>query len=307
NSNQLLDKIRRILSNDILEILFDYESNISHAAGNTLKTIFNVVSSGNDSWGESTNFDNNFDLVFSNIAFETYGYKSAMENPISAVRDGLNPILTNELSSIELTSKWESKLNYLLKTEDKNKFTKIDQEFICKLNSIYHFNFNTERTKKTSRGAVVEFIPKEGQMLSLFGKELKQLRHKFLPFNSKAVGKTEKKEIQDKSQFVLLEISASCDYAQNNHRTHTYILGLLAPLFDEQYLMKQSDSIIKLPLFSHLGNNNILLFNSRYVITTTDESQDFIGDILFSIKAELLNKITTDYTNYISRLGVIQF
>jgi hypothetical protein len=303
----LQGEIKRILSKDIIKILFDYENKISQAAGKTLKTLFNVVSNEKDTWGNSSHFEQNIDLVFSNIANETMGYINAKQNPLTAIRNGLNPILTNELNNINLSDEWKDKMKNLLESENKNKFIKIDQQHISKLNSIYHFNFRIDTLTKKTRGIVVEIEITDNEMTSFFGKKINQIRHSILPFNSEKITKSEKQTIVGKARFVLLEISASCDYAQDNHRNYSYILGVLIPKFDISLLTKQSDSIIQIPEFQYQKEDYLLFFNSRYVLTTTEVEPSFLRSILFQIKIELMNKITMQHSNYISRLGIIQF
>lgn len=305
NEKALSDAIKRILTNDILELLFDYDEKISQASGKTLKTIFSVASEGKDKWGESNNFVENFDLVISNIANETLGYNNAKQNPLAAIRDGLNPILVNELNGINLSVKWRDKMKWLLESDSKIQFKKIGFDHICKLNSIYHFNFNIDFFTKRTRGIVLEIEMGDPEMILLFGKERKQIRHAILPLDS-AMPKGEKQKIKDGSQFVLLEISSSCDHAQDNPRNFTYLLGIIVRNFDENYLRK-SESIIRLPNFYYKNEGYFLFFNSRYILSTTELEPVFFKDILFRIKSELMNKITTQHSNYISRLGVIQF
>lgn len=303
---ELGEILSQILSNNIIQLLFDYESKVTQAAGKTLKTIFDVVSNGQDSWGESKEFEENFDLVFSNIACETYGFNHAKKNPIEAVRDGLNPILVNELNNITLSANWSNKLDNLLKTEEKYQFKKIGQQYICQLNSIYHINYNNAKNSKADRGIVIEFNPTEELMESIFGKNIDQTKHFFLPFDSKMIEKKDRKRIREGSKFVLLEIGSACDFAQDNHRNHSFILGLMAPAFDLRFT-NHSDSIIRLPYFSYQIQDYVMFFNSRFIMTLAGSESDLLGDILFRIKNELLNKIITQHSNYISRLGLIQF
>lgn len=304
--NELREILSQILSNDIIQLLFDYESKVTQAAGKTLKTIFDVVSNGQDSWGESKGFEKNFDLVFSNVACEALGFDNAKLNPISAVRDGLNPILINELGNIELSNRWKNNLQHLIGIKEKHQFVKITKEYVCQLNSIYHLNLNTSDVTKLHRGIVIEFNPTDELMISNFGLPIKQIKHTFLPF-IKEMPKEQKTEIKEQSKFVLLEISAACDFAQNNHRSYTFILGLLIPAFDLKLLNRRSDAIISSPFFSYQSKDYFLFFNARYILHSTSEGSEVLGDILFRLKNDLLNIITTQYSNYISRLGVIQF
>lgn len=305
SESTLKKEIERIISKDIIKILFDYENKISLAAGKTLKKLFDVVSNEQDTWGNSIHFEENIDLVFSNIANETLGYDNAKMNPLSAIRDGLNPVLVNELNSIDLSGKWREKMKSLIESENKNKFKKIDSQHVCKLNSIYHFNFNIDTLTKKTRGVVIQVEMSDVEMISIYGREMKQIRHAILQLNSK-MPKGEKTRIKRNSKFVLLEISPSCDYAQDNPRNYSYLLGILVPAFDKQYLIK-SDSTIELPAFSFKSEEHYLFFNSRYITTTTEVEPLFFKNILFRIKTELMDKITTQHSNYISRLGIIQF
>lgn len=305
NPVELKAEIVRILSNDIIEILFDYDTKVSQAAGKSLETLFNVVSNGDDIWGESKNFEENFDLVFSNIAFESLGFNNAKENPIDAVRDGLHPILINELNNIVLTDKWIDRLKHLTGTKQKHEFKKISQQHISQLNSIYHINLNT-KILKLHRGAVVNFKADEQTMFDIFGEKISQIRHSFLPFNNE-IKKTDKNRIKADSKFILLETSAACDFAQNNPRNHSFILGLLIPAFDLSYLHRKSEAIIVTPFFSFKGNDFVMFFNSRYTFNCSPNGSELLGEPLFQLKNELLNKIITQYSTYISRLGLIQF
>ncbi|WP_299583549.1 hypothetical protein [uncultured Sunxiuqinia sp.] len=301
-------EITRVFDNDIIEILFDYETKISKAVGKSLDTIFNVVSNGEDTWGNSDRFNDNFDLVFSNIAFQTLGFDNARSYPLNAIRDGLNPILINEIGKMQLSPKWNDKLQKLLGCDGKSKFNYIDSLTLGRLNSIYHYDFNGEHGVKNDRGVVVCLGDlSEDETISYFGASQKEILHSFLPFDSRKARKAERRQIKDSASLVLLEVSAACDYAQANPRNYVYILGVLVPEFDSDLLTTQASSITRLPTFFFNQKCHYLFFNSRYVVSFPDVNSKLLGDILFRLKNELLNKVITDHTNYLSRLGIIQF
>lgn len=304
----LKEAIKSELSSDYIDLLFNYEHAVSLAASRSLEQVFNVASEGKDKWGESSHFELNFDKLFSNISFQTFGYDKAKTLPVEGVREGLNPILFNAFNSIELSQGWKGKLRVLLECNKKSDFQYISDLMKGDLNSIYHIDTNLDNLDASDRGVINEINVDKDMALKLFKKDIDQIKSNFLTFDSSKTSKGERKLKRLESKVVLLEISAACDHSQNNQRNLTFILGCLVPNLDKDLLMKQTGSIINdLPILKYQDQTWNMFFDSRFVITFPFGSLLNEFKPLFKIKSELLNKIATSHSNYISRLGIISF
>lgn len=301
NSSKLRAAIKEILKNDVFRILLDYEDSVALAAGTTLKTIFNVVSNDSEKWGEKSIFESNFDRVFSKIAIEAVGHESAKKNKAYAIRKGLDPILFSELEKINLSNIWESKIPSIELPKNQVKFP-VDFK-ISKLNNLYHIEKNG-LNHKTTRGIVLKLKLPQKNFLNVIGISKKDF---LLKFHSKDWETSiNNGSLENTDELILFEISAGCDYVQNNTRLYRYIIGIKTKQFQPKYIIQKADYLFEFPILSSGDDEYKLILNFRFSLGLHPDSS-LLGKPLLLIKSDLLNQVAIQYSRHISRLGIIEF
>lgn len=303
NADSLRRELERILSNPTLNIIFDYEHKAMLAASRTINTLFDLVPRDGDKWGDNVNFESNFDKVFSKIAAQATSGLHAEKNPKLSIQKGLSPILIHNLHSQLLTEAWDEKLTlFSTKSKFPNNFKK------GVLNSAYHIDF-TKSYGKDARGVVVKC--RLGEDCSrFFGKTEDEILKSMFNFKWPTPNDEQKQKIEEilsKCQLVFLEISAACDYAQNNLRVHKYMLGVECPIEINDITQNKGDYIYTSPELSlDNGTDIILKFNFRYIIGL-HHTDDKLGNIKYLLKDNIVNLIGNKYSSYVSRIGIVTF
>jgi len=291
---ELKAKLQTILLDNTIQFLLDYESKVTQAAGKTLNSLFKIVSNGEDKWGENKIFNKNLNPVLSTIAKEAVGFHKAREDQRFALKKSLEPILFDEIQKIDLSEQSGNLLS------DLNTKKKIDiifpEEFNQSLiNNVFHLEELAKRAEKTARGSVVKLNLEERHFNDNFGYSKNGILQKFfLPI-----------EENIESEFVLIDISASCDYIQNKERLFKYILGVKSFVVEKNKYKSNSDSLFFFPTF-YKDREYRLVFNFHFILSLPRNS-GLLGEPLIRIKSELLNHFSLNYSQYISRSGIIQF
>lgn len=314
NPEGLSTKLNELLNEKAVELLFDFESKSYLAGTNTINKILELIPR-DKIWGENKIFSHYFERVFAKIATETLGYDHAKKNPDRAICEALIPILNHNLLNIHNGHNWKKLLNIL-----QNGRPVLSPELFdsAKLNTIFHVDSKSSINRKT-RGGVFRYsysAPNEiyrfNNPLFYFRDECEFFNQKFKEFirlDSNKVDQDEQNEIIGKSIFVVVEISAACDYSQDKDRNCKYVMGLLVPVlkndqFDTRML---SESIYKdVPEFYWGNSKRKLLLNFNFVFSNISEIEE-IKDSLFILKKELIDMIGNRYASHVSRIGITSF
>lgn len=305
----LIKEIKKILSNSTLEALLDYERKAKKAASKTINSIFSLIPKDDDKWGENNNFDKNFDLIFSKMAINALGEELGKRNPELAIQKALSPILIDNIQKKRLSSVWKKKMTTLSRATSNIKFpTNFNIE---SLNTIYHLDDDSSTMEKSDRGVVVEMKQTSAYFKQIFKKKKNDYIEDYFSY-SKIKGKSDKEVAEIKKHFldscipVFIEISASCDYAQQNPRSLKYLFGIKFPLEYQIAKPKSANYLYTTPGFSLDGVNFSIIFNLRYVFGFQIDSHIF-GKILFKLSDNLINLIGNKYANHASRIGIISY
>jgi hypothetical protein len=306
NAEKLKTEVERVLSNSTLEAMLDYEEKARIAAADTINAVFSLIPHGSDKWGITTEFEKNFNSVFSKMSMDTLGFEHAKSNPKLAVQKALAPIFTYNSQKSLLSDNWNSLLTDL--NEKIAKKIKFPNDFqVGYLNSIYHL-YNGDDCSKGTRGIIIKSnIPDKGYQ-DFAKRKYSEILHDFIPFVENNIDNTKKKELRSRCECVFIEISALCDYTQQKPRMLKYILGLKFPSEVEEHIDRKhrSESIFVTPLFTLPNESFYIAVNFRFVIGMNIDDPK-LGDIKFCLGEELVNQIGNRYASYVSRIGVISY
>lgn len=317
NKDNLSVKLLEELNNEQIKFLFDFEQKASIAGERTINKIYEIVPK-DTKWGETNILFENLGEIFSKIAVSTLGYKHSKENPSKAVFEGLLPILNNELISIKSDVNWTQILKPLFDSK-LQKEIKFPSEIIQrKVNTVFHLDTISNISLET-RGAVFEYNFHVSfsqkvifNLFPYFSKIEEELNKRFNTFFSFKENTSEnvKNKIRGDSKFVVIELSASCDYSQNKSRNNKFILGLLTPIIDKDLidLDNSSNSLLykDLPDFIYNEIEYNIWLNLNYIVSDFEVNRN-IGKPLFIFKKELMDMIGNRYANHISRIGITSF
>lgn len=310
------EKLQQILSDEILELLFVFESKAFSAASDTINQIYDIIPTGNDTWGENENFKTNFEKVFSKIAISSLGFEHAQKNPDKAVYEALLPILNHKIvTNSNGSNKWASYLTSLKSAKTGNDIVVPDFKN-SSLNSIFHLDINSPIDFST-RGAVFVYdyeyhitAANRFDFFKEFDKKSKEVFSRFVQFNEANINYDERDYIRGNSKFVVIEISAVCDYSQNKLRNHKFILALLTPAMKNNQvngaLINEAVFYKDIPVLHFKGKDYRLWVNFNFSLSDFQINKS-IGEPLFILKKEIVDMIGNRYANHVSRIGITSF
>jgi len=302
NPQVLIEEIKRVLSKGSLETLLDFEDKAQKAASNTLISIFSLIPNG-DLWGDHTEFEENYGKVLSKMAIDAVGDKHARNEPKESIKSAIFPIFEHNLKKTIFDSSWDSPLVLLSKPEKVN----YPESFnIGELNAVYHIH-KSDHFLKNTRGIVVQCIVSNEECKKTLAVQPSQILNEFIPFK-KEVKTNIKKPLREKTECVFIELSASCDYAQQKTRISKYVLGLIYPFEAEELidLNIRPDSFFRTPVFWINNELFYIGFNFKYVLGL-DTDDERLGEIKFCLSDSLTNQISNRYANYTSRIGIVSY
>lgn len=305
NKEALIPELERVLSNPTLNALLDYEENAQKAASDTIDSIFSIVP-GYEQWGDFSLFDSNFKNVISKMAADSLGYGHAKKNPTKSIHFAFSPILNYNLKNIQLNEDaWAENLKPLSDSHEAKELSYPLKFDIGNLNSIYHLILPTDVHTKDHRGIILNCEVDSSKFNEVFNHSYEEIRDIFLPIKPK-IDEKQKLSIYEQIEFVFIEISAACDFSQNNKRASKYILGLKFPQSIERAINKPKDSVFKTPLFTIDGASFYIYVNFNFVLglNPTDAK---LGEMRFCFSEDMTNMIGNRYANYTSRIGIVSY
>jgi hypothetical protein len=314
-TENLTNKLKQVLNEETLKLLFSFEEEVSIAANKTINQIYDIIPK-DKKWGENILFKINFEKVFSKIAISTLGKEHAKENPEKAINESLLPIHNYNLIQNIGKENWKSFLTSINKNNLNYPVTFEEG----KLNSIFHIEKRTGIiNEKEIRGSVINIDKRKLNTL----KKLKinnfdKWVEKIIPFNNDkdplkhAKIEEIKTNVYSNVELIAIELSAACDYSQKKERINKYILGLIVPKFDQK--KASIDKVYRSESSYHIGGCDFnfdgsdfqIWLNLNFVFGTTTNDKRF-GDVKFILKKEMMDMIGNKYASHVSRIGITSF
>lgn len=113
-----------------------------------------------------------------------------------------------------------------------------------------------------------------------------------------------RQEIRERSKFVRMEVSPSCDYAQDKWKAHRFLPGILWPSEYSDLLMKRTDYLYISPLL-HLDDAFYrIVFDFRYQ-TSIPVIKFNTKKAYFRFRHQLLVDIQSRLASHVSRPGLV--
>ena len=80
----------------------------------------------------------------------------------------------------------------------------------------------------------------------------------------------------------------------------------MSPIIPKNKISNSSDSVIFLPELIYDKRNIQLRFNLNYVFSLNVIDND-LGEVLFLLKANIMDQISHNYASHVSRIGITNF
>lgn len=305
--HELQNKVEAVLNDQTLKLLFEFENLASVSAANTINQVYEIIPR-NDAWGETANFKENFEKVFSKIAVNNLGYSYAKHDPKKGVLGSMLPVLNHHIDTSTNIGDWKSYLTTLANSKNYNDVKYPLNFSVGKLNAIFHIE--KSNGDKEARGAVIEIDKNNTDLLkSLNIDNVDSCFNSLIPFKSDK--RAEKIRVRSNSKLVAVEISASCDFANNKKRLNKYILGFITPEIDfkewvNDDIRAESSYNVGGANFHFNGNDFQIWLNLNFVFGVKGDNPG-LGVPLFVLKKEIMDMIGNKYANHISRIGITSF
>ena len=283
--NSLESMLKEQLDNQIVELCLDVDNQLAEVSSKAMSTLLSMIPVGNR-WGEPILFEDELKKLFSKIAISSYGLQNAKEDPYSAIKEALLPVMTHSMPDYDI---WEPFLSpYLATIQNENNITLRGENAIEKLNNF--FLIEESISNHSSRGAVVELDP------TLF--------QEYFNISYTDWKKQEFGESPDITNAIpiAVEISAACDYSQQNCRNLKYLMGIAC---SQKIPNRKKINICIVSTILFNKQPLYIAFDFNYIFI--NQKSPIIKKVLFGFRKEMMDMIGNKYANHISRIGITSF
>jgi hypothetical protein len=306
-----------VTKNAQLSALSRWEMRAAEAAGRTVNEVH--ACGARDKLPEG-GVSESIQRVMAEIARAAAGAIPSSELPARALDVGLVDILVDQFGASVDDPDYQKTIHAAIgqtlahAIRDGIKFNQAAQ-MAAELNTFFHVDQEIEHAKPVHRGAVIE-APKTN-VLGFRAQEL--LTREFL-FPSELFPDGQRGEINDliekcrtEASFVLVELGADCDHAQESIRTQRYLFGVELPETFLRLAKNPMDNKLRNQSLQLLGpwslNNKIsylLVSCSRFWSSQSPKMVN--GQLLkYRLRGSVVNRLLQHYSFWSSRLGIVEF
>lgn len=257
--------------------------------------------------------------VIAKIAIAASGPAAARESPARALDAGMVDILVDQFGASvddkEYVAAMQAAIGPLL--QGRLRFGN-EQQLFAELNTFFHIDRQITTAKTWDRGVVVPIRPPlDDDVLGFSPREL--LASEFI-FDATSFERADRPEVQaligeleGGPEFVLVELGADCDHAQNKHRTRRYLLGLELPERYQRLITHPSGGYLRHGAVQVLGPWRIddqrvsLLVSCRRYWAWQRNEPPAAAQVKYRLRASLVDKLLHHYTVWSSRPGIVEF
>lgn len=287
----LADRIRLAFSeNPQVAALLSWETRAVRAAGAAVATVDNLISAEVKA---SPDYPASLGILLSQFADAAVGSDNIDQNRLTAINEALYPLFLDELANQPATNAetaaWNNAFDLPAPAAEALRE--------ALLNRIVHISTNVDGVSFEDRGVVIDLNWDSDKLRSVFGYDKRELLSYFRIHD-------EKLDATD-AKLILIQIQASCDYAQRGQKYLPYLLGIEANPKD---LIKNKgpDSQWRSPKFELDGEERTILacanFLTRFASNKFDDET-----ILYRFREQILGELTYQVSGHIARPGIYSF
>ena len=305
-----------VATNANLNAVAAWESRAADAAAHTVNEVHRCARSDEP---DPLRANGSFAKVIAKIAAAASGSAAARAEPARSLDAGMLDILVDQFGSSVDTPQYKAKVSAAINEALAAEIDFADKvATFAELNTFFHVDRQVGTARPSDRGVVVAARPlaqgnnilgfRPGDFLTsdfLFPPEL------FPPDEREKVSE-HIRQIRDATSFVLVELGADCDHAQDHGRTRRFLLGVeLAQ--DHLYLAHhletgelRSGALELLGPWKIDGSVRYLLVSCRRFWAWQGQSQ-LNSAPRFRLRAPLVDKLLHRYASWSSRPGIVEF
>ena len=273
-----------------LRALFDWESRVLGATGNTVSSILELVST-QDFNGRSEELGR----ILAKLGIAAVGKAHVAEDRFRAVNEALLPILADRIANLPSGDSENDVWRAAVKTDSVQTLT---AEAAAKLNRMAHFA-TLDNTDGYERGAVV-MLPQaiKDNFSDKFGLDENEA--------AKDQFRCKNFDSSDESlRWVLVQAQAACDYAQKQPGPLPCYLALELPK-DHRRSKTPPASLWSSPAFELDRTIRLLHVNARFPVSLSrNEFQEV--EPLYRLREQILNDLTYRLHSHGGRPGMMSF
>jgi hypothetical protein len=293
DSESLITTIRELLgSQPQIAALFNWEDRVLGAAARTVGAITELAESEREPAKERQILDG----VLCALATAAVGKAHVETDRFRAVNTALLPILADRIAAMTLraedTEVWQSGFT----PEPEREVTVAEA---AALNTMLHFGFLGDAGGAADPGAVIRMLGDHGgaDYQDMFGMEATAAAKQFRC--------SDYVERDDRFRWVLIQIEAPCDHAQQKPGPLPYALGLEMP-WQSLSNNPKPEALWVAPVFIISGGTRCLAVHSRFLITL---ARARIAGVQpeYRIRDQLLSQLIFKIHSHGMRPGAIAF
>jgi hypothetical protein len=304
-----------VAMNPQLSAVSSWESRAADAAA---RAVNEVSACAGADVTDATKTGESIQKVLATIAEAASGQKFAIESPARALDIGMLDILVDQFGASVEDSGYQDVVQKAIGDTVKGAVEFRDKTAMhASLNTFFHVDVEIGSAKAGDRGVVIQAKPFTKNDLGFRPHDL--LTSEFLiPWEKFPAKKQDAirglhAEFKQAAEFILVELGADCDHAQDTARTRRYLLGLEVPVkffelarFHENNKLR-NESLQLLGPWRINGEIKYVLVSCGRFWAWQDRKPHAQGKVRYRLRASIVNKLLHHYSVWSSRPGIIEF
>lgn len=312
---QLSDAMRQAVAQDPqLSAVSSWESRAAAAAA---RAVNQIHACAREDAADPLCTSESIQKVLTKIALAASGETAAKENPARALDSGMLDILVDQFGISVDTAEYKGIIGNAIGTSvTAGVVFQEEVRTFASLNTFFHVDREISAVGAGDRGVVITASPfKQNDLgfkpLDLLSEFL--IPVETLPDNRRPEAKALLNALRKAADFVLVELGADCDHAQNIHRTRRYLLGLEVPLRFAALLRFPTDRKLRSDALELLGPWTIdgktffLLVSCRRFWVWQKRDPHPLGKVRYRLRSSVVSKLLHRYSTFHSRPGIVEF
>ena len=312
----LREAVKQAVSqNPQLSALSAWESRASDAAAGAVNDIFACAKEDAPDPAARTA---SIKTVLAKIALAAAGKASAVAAPARALDSGMVDILVDQFGASVERPEYQAAIKSAIGAalEQDKVVCQNDGQVAAALNTFFHVDTQVTSATAGDRGAVIStktFKPndlgfKPSDYLDDF-----LIPYEIYPDERKLQMKSLWDAFRKSREFVLVELGADCDHAQDIARTRRYLLGLEVPVRFSELLRFPDTGKLRNEALQLLGpwtidsRTTFLLVSCRRFWAWQNKEPHASGKVRYRLRSSLVNKLLHHYASFHSRPGIVEF
>lgn len=255
--------------------------------------------------------------VLAKIAVAAAGQKYAAAGPARALDGGMVDILADQLGVSVNDPEYLEVIQRSIGEAVKCKVEfKGEVKMFAALNTFIHVDTQPNSAGPSERGVVIPTKAFKGELgftpAGFLTSEFVQPWEVF-PETEHEKMRNLSTELKQSAEFVLVELGADCDHAQDNARTRRYLLGLEVPVkflelveFPSNKKLRSESSVLLGPWVID-GEIKYLLVSCGRFWTWQKKDLPSSAKVKYRLRASVVSKLLHAYSSWSSRPGIIEF